>query len=118
MAGLDPAIQASAFRCWMPGSGPGMTSWEPQSSLTSPQPPRLGEMRNIEHLTLETDHSRLRRGLEGGDEKPLPTPYPALSSSRPAAARASSVIVAPASMRAISSRRASISRWTTCVATR
>jgi len=25
MAGLDPAIQTSAFCCWMPGSRPGMT---------------------------------------------------------------------------------------------
>jgi hypothetical protein len=25
MAGLDPAVQTSAFRCWMPGSRPGMT---------------------------------------------------------------------------------------------
>jgi len=26
MAGLDPAIQTSAFRCWMPASSPGMTA--------------------------------------------------------------------------------------------
>jgi hypothetical protein len=25
MAGLDPAIQTTSFRCWMPGSRPGMT---------------------------------------------------------------------------------------------